>query len=99
METRSKQEAITKLVRRHQMDFDGGTKKGLSNWNYQETRMKNLRTFAAVFGPGIAVCLFFSVNVVKLDSAKRLPALHEKTQEMSYIAQMKRGIQLSVNER
>jgi hypothetical protein len=77
------------------MEFDGGTKKGISNWNYQETRMKNLRTFAAVFAPGIVVSLFFSVNVIRLDGAKRTPALQEK-QETSFLAQMKKGIQLSV---
>lgn len=54
------------------MDFDGNNKKGLVNWNYEEKKMKTLRTIMAVFTPVFAVSFMFSVNVIKLDGTKRL---------------------------
>lgn len=58
------------------MDFDGGKRKEFTNWKYEEKDLKLLRTLTAVFTPVIALCFMFSVNVIKLDTNKRLPALH-----------------------
>lgn len=60
------------------MDFDGGKRKELVNWNFGQKDMKTLRTLTAVFTPAIALCFMFSVNVVKLDKTKRLPALQSQ---------------------
>ena len=62
------------------MDFDGGKRKEFVNWKFEEKDMKILRTLTAVFTPAIALCFMFSVNVVKLDQTKRLPALHTQVE-------------------
>lgn len=89
------------------MDFDGGKEKGFVNWKYEEKDMKNLRTVTAVFAPAIAVCFLFSVNVVKVDSTKRLPALQPQTklanlvedESMTWYAKVKKGIEITVAKR
>ena len=60
------------------MDFDGGKRKESVNWNFGEKDLKMLRTLTAVFTPAIALCFMFSVNVIKLDQTKRLPALQSQ---------------------
>ncbi len=60
------------------MDFDGENGKGFINWKHEEKDMKNLRTITAVFAPAVALCYMFSVNVIKLDEMKRLPAVEKK---------------------
>ncbi len=89
------------------MDFDGGNKKGFVNWKYEEKDMKNLRTITAVFAPAIAICFLFSVNVVKIESAQRLPALHAQAklgnlvedESKTWYSQVKKGIEISVAKR
>lgn len=58
------------------MDFDGGKGKEFVNWKFEEKDLKNLRTLTAVLTPAITLCFMFSVNVVKIENTKRLPALH-----------------------
>lgn len=67
------------------MDFDGGKKKGFVNWKYEEKDMKNFRTITAIFTPAIALCYLFSVNVIKIDGSRRLPALSEQKLELSLV--------------
>ena len=67
------------------MDFDGGKKKGFVNWKHEEKDMKTLRTITAVFAPAIALCYMFSVNVIKIDETKRLPALSENKMELNLV--------------
>ena len=89
------------------MDFDGGNKKGFVNWKYEEKDMKNLRTITAVFAPAIAICFLFSVNVVKIESAQRLPALQAQAklgnlvedESKTWYSQVKKGIEISVARR
>lgn len=67
------------------MEVDGGKKKGFVNWKYEEKDMKNLRTITAIFTPAIALCYLFSVNVIKLDEMKRLPALSQAKMELNLV--------------
>lgn len=60
------------------MDFDGGKRKEFVNWNFREKDLKTLRTLTAVFTPAITLCFMFSVNVVKIENTKRLPALESQ---------------------
>ncbi len=89
------------------MDFDGGNKKGFVNWKYEEKDMKNLRTITAVFAPAIAICFLFSVNVVKIETAQRLPALQAQAklanlvedESKTWYSQVKKGIEITVARR
>lgn len=88
------------------MDFDGGKKKGFVNWKHEEKDMKELRTLAFVFGPGIALCFLFSINSINLDGAKRLPAVQTEAklslvedESKTWYSQVKKGIEITVASR
>lgn len=89
------------------MDFDGGKRKEFVNWKYEEKDLKNLRTITAVCTPVIALCFLFSVNVIKLDGIKRLPALQSQAKlqnlveddSKTWYAQLKKEKEITVATR
>lgn len=56
---------------------------------------KNIKAISTVLGPAIVLGILFSVN---LNAASRNPA-QKLEKKLTYIQAMKKGIQLSVNER
>ena len=56
---------------------------------------RNIKTITAVLGPAIVLSFLFSV---KLNAASRIPA-NKVEKKLTYIQAMKKGIQISVNER
>ncbi len=89
------------------MDFDGKNKNGFTNWNYGEKKMQNFRSMTAIFAPGIILCFLFSLNVIKLNEVRRLPAVVGQAKALNLVedesktwySQVKKGIEITVAKR